>query len=269
MELPEIEAIARSLDARLRRRNLKGLRAKREGVLRGISRQRLLAALAGKAVKRVGRLGRYAVICFEGGLALAFQLGSGSVVNLLAAEKAPPNLSLRLDFGDVSLALRGKGESGRVQLVKERDLDSLPGARHSGLDPLSPDCSWPAFSLALAKQKGKIKERLLGGSLVYGLGGIYCDEALFRARIQPGRKVERTSLDERKDLYHSIRDLTTCAVEGYGLMELRPRDSEGWSYPFPICVYRRRNATCTKCKTKIKSVKLGGRHAYYCPYCQK
>ncbi len=269
MELPEIEAIARTLNAKLCRGNVKGIRLASETLLRGMSKKRLLDELAGKSLKRVERIARYVVMCFEGGNALVFHLASGSQLFLYLGEKAPGSLPVRLNFGDTTLALRSQGESSYLVLIKEREIEELPVSRQGGLDPLGREYSWPAFSLALAKQKGRIKEKLLSGGLVFGLGSIYCDEALFRARIHPGRKVEKTSLDERKDLFHCIRDLTTEAVEAYGILSLAPNQKESWTFPFPLYVYRRRNAACLKCKTKIKGVKLGRQYAYYCSYCQK
>jgi formamidopyrimidine-DNA glycosylase len=269
MELPEIEAIARTVNARLCRKSIMGLRLAREGTLRGVSRKRLMDELGGQSLRRVERRGRYVVMSFEGVDALALYLASGSQVFFYADSKPPASLAMRLELGKSILAVQSQGESSYLLLVKQRNLDSLPGVGQSGLDPLGVDYSWPAFSLDLMKHKGRIKERLLSGSLVYGLGGIYCDEALFRARIHPGRKIERTSLDERKDLYHCIRDLTAEAVEAYGVLSMAPEDKESWKYPFPLYVYRRRNAPCLKCKTKIKGVKLGRQYAYYCSYCQK
>ncbi len=269
MELPEIEAIARTLNAKLCRRNVKGIRLASKILLRGASGKHLLDELSGKSLKRVERFARYIVMCFEGGNALALYLASGGQMLLYLGEKAPASLSARLDFGNIILALRSQGGSSYLILIKEREIEELPVSRSGGLDPLGRDYSWPAFSFALAKQKGRIKERLLSGGLVFGLGSLYCDEALFRARIDPGRKIERTSLDERKDLFHCIRDLTTEAVEAYGILELAPKQKMSWTFPFPLYVYRRRSAACLKCKTKIKGIKLGRQYAYYCPYCQK
>jgi len=269
MELPEIEAVSRSLAGRLRNQVLRNFTLKRQ-VLRGdTTSARLQELLVEKTVKDVSRHGRHLALHFDGEWVLTIYLSSGSEIFLGPADQTPGDKGTRLFMSETVLTIKGRGATRSVELVKKWELDEFAPARYNTLDPLSSVCSWPAFSLSLVNQRGRIKELLLKGIPVFGLGGIYSDEALFRAKISPGNMVKKISLNEMKELYHCIRDLTADAVEAYGALDLYLTASGKWEYPFTIYTYRRKGSACLKCKTKIKSLKVGDRITYYCPFCQK
>jgi len=267
-ELPEVETIARGLDARLRGRVITGVDVRWH---RTVAKASLpIDSLAGDAIARVGRLGKFVAIALRSGRTLAIHLrmtGRLRVVRageLVEHERFALHLAggERLAFGDARkfgrVRLLGAGTDAAVQL----DV---------GIDALSTALDAAAFGALLARRSTPIKALLLDQRRIGGVGNIYACEALFRARIRPKRRSGRLTAKQRLRLLKSLRAVLEKAIELRGSSVDDYVDSEGLPGSFQkiLRVYGRAGLPCRRCRTPIKRIVLAQRATFFCPACQQ
>ena len=151
---------------------------------------------------------------------------------------------------------------GKLAVMREFD----PG----GIEPL--DLSFEQFVPLFRKRKTPIKSALLNQQLLRGVGNIYADEALFRARVRPRRRAASLTRDELKRLYDSVRQVLTEAIAagGSSVDDYVNADGEPGMFQLQHRVYGREGERCLRCrKHTIKRVVIAGRSSHYCPQCQK
>jgi len=170
---------------------------------------------------------------------------------------------VRLDFAaDGCLAYSNKRMIGRVGLVD--DEDDFIAAEKLGPDAVDPRFDLAAFKTAVLASKRDVKSVLMDQEIVAGVGNIYSDEILFRARINPAACIRQLSPDDIKRLYRSMREvLKTAAARGAGSEQFTERMPKGALLP-----ERKSGGHCPRCGSPLKSFKVGGRTAYCCPRCQ-
>src|SRR2546430_9581274 len=153
---------------------------------------------------------------------------------------------------------------GRLSVVR-----SSNGFAASGLEPL--DVGFELFVGLFRKRKTPIKSALLNQQLLSGVGNIYADESLFRARIRPRRRAASLSREDLRRLYLAVREVLTEAIElgGSSVSDYVDADGEEGFFQLQHRVYGREGEPCLVCKTAIKRVVIAGRSSHYCPKCQK
>ena len=128
------------------------------------------------------------------------------------------------------------------------------------------------FKEILGKTKRQVKVVLMDQSKMGGVGNIYANDALWDAKVHPGRAANSLSLSEQTQLFKSIEKVLKKGIEAGGASELAfvtPDGGEG-SYQKYFLAYGKQGALCTRCKKdRFKKIALGGRGTYYCPHCQK
>ncbi len=160
---------------------------------------------------------------------------------------------------------------GYLKLVRDDELNQVPELNAYGPEPLS-----KAFTLLLfyaAAQKGNkrtIKQMLMDPKVVAGIGNIYSDEILFHAKILPNRRVDTLDKKEIGAIYKQIRPVLKTAIKykGSSVGDFVRTDGAWGSMGKHHFVYGRKGQPCKHCGTIIKSIKLGGRTASFCPNCQ-
>jgi formamidopyrimidine-DNA glycosylase len=142
-----------------------------------------------------------------------------------------------------------------------------------GPEPLEKDFSITCLTRILQKSRRAIKTLLLDQKSIAGIGNIYSDEILFNAKIHPTRLANTLDEDGIKLLHRSIRKILKDAIDNRGTTaaDKRYRDGLGKVGKFQkkLKVYQRRGTPCFSCGTIIKSMRVGGRSASFCPHCQK
>jgi formamidopyrimidine-DNA glycosylase len=140
-----------------------------------------------------------------------------------------------------------------------------------GVEPLSDAFDVEDFHAALRKRNTSIKQVLLAGDVVVGVGNIYASEALFLAGIRPTLRASRISKPRAARLRDAIRDVLSRAVEkgGSTLRDFSNARGESGYFQLEAMVYDRAGEPCRVCGTPIKSIRQGQRATYYCPHCQK
>ena len=228
--------------------------------------------LLGQRIVSVRRRGKYLLIDLSDGLLLMHLGMSGSVsfgLNLPLAgrhdhfDMVTSLGTLRLHdprrFGAVVYA------SGEDDVVAQKLLSRL------GVEPLSEAFDAGLFHLALKTRKTAIKQVLLGGEAVVGVGNIYASEVLFLAGIRPTTKALHISKPRAARLHRAIREVLTQAVAkgGSTLRDFSNADGEAGHFQLEAMVYNRAGLPCRVCAAPIKSLRQGQRSTFYCANCQK
>lgn len=268
-ELPEVEYLARQL-----REALIGSRIMRVEVfwpraVSGITPEELIARLAGRRVLAVGRRAKYLVLTLDNGESLVIHRRMSGNLRLARADETVPYTRVLFTLSNGRrLAFTDPRKFGRVTVVAPEELPALFG--RLGPEPLDAEFTPDVLAERLARRQRSIKTSLLDQSVVAGLGNIYADEALFRARIHPLRLAASLTPDEIVALHVGIQQTLQSGIEHGGTTFGRHRDlyDEPGSNLEHIEVYRRTGQPCPRCGAAIVRIRIAQRSAHFCPHCQ-
>jgi formamidopyrimidine-DNA glycosylase len=263
-ELPEVETIVRGLRRVLPGSTFTGVRVGWERMVQG-SPLDVVRELPGQRIETVNRRGKYLVFSLATGNHLLIHLKmAGRLYMCTTGEPADPydRVTFMLS-GCRELRFRDPRKFGRVCLTG--DIDAQLG--HLGPEPLEDSFSDTEFLARFNGRRGVIKLLLLDQTFIAGVGNIYADEALFRARIRPLRRVGMLCEDERRRLHGAVRDVLMAAIRDGGA-DLGDAVYPAGEFQNSFCVHRREGQPCLQCGTAIERIKIGQRSAYFCPRCQ-
>jgi len=265
-ELPEVETIARGLDPLVRGRVIEKseIRWNRTVDARSLP----LETLRHDSIESVGRIGKFVAIRLRSGRTLTIHLRmTGRLTVVKSGTEVPyERLSLTFDDGD-KLSFADARKFGRARLVAELSSDALG----VGIDALAKSLDAAAFANIVRKRKTPVKTLLLDQKRIAGVGNIYANEALFKARIRPRRPAGKLSARERSLLLAALRRVLLRAIDSRGSSVDDYVDAEGLPGDFQkkLDVYGRAGLPCRRCRTPIKRIVLGQRGTFYCPACQR
>ena len=229
-------------------------------------------SLLGKKVLTVRRRGKYLLVDFDHGL-LILHLGmSGSLrfESGLTPHGVHDHFDLVTSRG--TLRLHDPRRFGAVVYAESGDDPSATKLLGKlGVEPLSDNFDVTAFYSGLKDRRAPIKQVLLSGKLVVGVGNIYASESLFLAGIRPTTRAVKLSRPRVKRLHQAIRDVLLRAVStgGSTLRDFSSADGESGHFQLEAMVYGRDGLPCRVCATAIKVIRQGQRASFYCPVCQK
>lgn len=222
--------------------------------------------LEGDRVLAVERRGKYLLLRLESGLALVVHLRmtGGFHWNPVTHERAV----LELDDGS-RLAFRDVRRFGTWLVLEDADLDSYL-ARKNGPEPLGRRFTARWLGAQLARRRAPVKAVLLDQHVVAGLGNIYADEALWRARVNPLRPAISLDAEEVSRVTRAIRAALRMGIarQGSTLRDYATPDGASGSMQEEFRVYGRDGLPCPRCRTTITKTRVGGRGTWYCPRCQ-
>lgn len=272
-ELPEVETIVRGVAPRLIGRTLHNPRLLKRDVLRGVSARRLLGTLRDNRISEVTRRAKHVVITLETGERMVIQPRmTGALIvydrRLTREEMRYVVLQAGLDR-QASVVYRDVRRLGTISLMDESAWEAYTGA--IGPEPLTEQFDRRAFVNRLQGTRQAIKKALMDQRRIAGIGNIYANEALFRARIDPSRSTERLSDLDMKRLYRAVRHVLRQAVRAGGTTVRDYRNGTGGkgSYQRTLLVYGRGGAPCSRCRTQlITTHDIDGRATTFCWRCQ-
>jgi formamidopyrimidine-DNA glycosylase len=268
-ELPEVEVTRRSFVDRIASAQILALHMGKP--LRwplGVPAQ----SLVGRQIWGVRRRGKYLLLDLDQGLLLVHLGMSGSLNFAPTQPESGPHDHMDLVTDRGVLRLHDPRRFGAVVWAPGEDspqAQKLLG--RLGVEPLSAQFDVAAFALALKKRHSPIKQVLLAGDEVVGVGNIYASEALFMAGIRPTTKASRLSKPRVARLHAAIVQVLTRAVEqgGSSLKDFVNAEGHTGYFQLEAAVYGRAGEPCRVCATPIKSMLQGQRTTFYCPTCQK
>ena len=268
-ELPEVEVTRQSFANRIAGAVIRELRLGKP--LRwplGVAPQNL----CGQHVLRVRRRGKYLLLDLDEGL-LLLHLGMSGSLNFAPQQPAPgphDHMDLLTDRG--TLRLHDPRRFGAVVWAPaEHSAQAQKLLGHLGVEPLDGGFEAGAFHQALRQRSASIKQVLLAGDIVVGVGNIYASEALFMAGIRPTLAANKTSRSRAERLHAAIIDVLSRAVRqgGSSLRDFVSAEGKTGYFQLEAAVYGRTGQPCRVCGTPIRSIVQGQRTTFYCPTCQK
>jgi len=185
----------------------------------------------------------------------------------------PKNRFLHLIFwldSGKQLALSDLRKFAKVELWDKGDLKESKEFKSLGPEPLEKSFTFEKFKKVLPK-KGKIKQILMDQAVIAGIGNIYSDEILWRAKVHPFKDVSNLGKEELKKIYQAMKEVLPKAIKlgGESFSDFRRLSGEKGYFDKERKVYRREGEKCYLCQTIVKRIKLAGRSAHFCPKCQK
>jgi formamidopyrimidine-DNA glycosylase len=270
-ELPEVETIRTRLEPALTGRTLERVLINDPRLTRPEPPDAVAAALEGERIRTVGRRGKYLVLEFESGRHLLIHLRmTGNVQHPAPGVDDPYRRAVvRLDDGS-DVAYRDVRRFGTWELLEPGELDDFFATRRLGGEPLDRRFTTKALAAALANRRAPVKAALLDQRAAAGVGNIYADEALWRARIHPLRPAGSLAPEEVAELRKAVRDALRMGIASQGatLRDYRGPDGRRGRMQDRFRVYGRAGEPCFRCGTPIEKIRAGGRGTWYCPTCQ-
>ena len=282
-ELPEVETVARGLAKRVAGDTIEAvwLGSKPEPLKSPASE--IVATLESKRISNVRRVGKHIVIDLENGGRSSprrkTKLADKSVRPTQAQWIIHLGMTGRMlvcqpdDEVEKHTHAIAKLRSGReLRFVDPRRFGRLSvthGFQAPGSEPLEVELE--RFVALFHGRKTPIKSALLNQKLLSGVGNIYADESLFRAKIRPKWRASSLSKEDLRRLYLAVQGVLKEAIKlgGSSISDYVDADGEEGFFQLQHRVYGREGEPCLVCKTPIKRIVIGGRSSHYCPHCQK
>ena len=265
-ELPEVETIRAQLAPRLEGRTLTRVEILDPRLTRPHDLFEVAEELEGDVVRAVERRGKYLLLRLESGLGLLVHLRMTGSFGF--APVTHERAVIELDDGG-RLAYRDVRRFGTWLVLEEADLEPYLTTKN-GPEPLGSRFTSAWLATRLARRRAPLKAVLLDQRVVAGLGNIYADEALWRARLSPLRPASGLTSDDVSRLQRAIRAAlrTGIARQGSTLSTYAKPDGSRGSMQDEFRVYGRDGLPCPRCGTTIAKTRVGGRGTWYCPRCQ-
>ena len=258
-ELPEVETFKRYLDSTSFRQRIIAVEVRDAYVLKGVSARELVRRLEGRRFENSRRHGKHLFVRANSDLWLRLHFGmTGSLEYLKHGEVAPKTARVIFHFAtDCRLAFDDQRKFGEIGVVE--DVDEFLQTRDIGPDAL--ELSFSQFKAVVRNHRGAVKAILLNQRLIAGIGNLYADEILFRARLHPATQAAKLS---DKDLRRLFR--ATCYVLGKAIALKTDfnRLPKSW-----LITHREKHGKCPRCGRLLKSATIGGRTSWFCVHCQK
>jgi formamidopyrimidine-DNA glycosylase len=241
-------------------------------MLPNTSEEMLSQVLIGDRVASVGRKGKYLTLEFSNGpLLVIHRKMSGNVLLTLPSAPIEKHTHLAVKFShDVELRLVDPRKFSRVYLFVEFPDALQFFAERLGLDPIE-ELTLADLRRLLKSRRGRVKSVLLDQRTFPGVGNLYCDEALWRARIHPLRSADSLSRAETARLFASLQGVLLEAIDRRGTSFSDYRDADGVPGEFQnhLSSYGREGLPCYRCGRLIQKIVVGMRGTHFCPKCQR
>lgn len=270
-ELPEVECVVRGLWPRVTGKIIRQVTVKLARIIKGDPRD-LAGSLRGCRFREVRRRGKLIIMDLSGGLSLLVHLGMTGQLLYLPTElpqEKHTHLIFQLADGKHQLRYRDQRQFGWIQLGESNSLNRHPHIAQLGPEPL--EISPEEFVQRIGARHRQIKPLLLDQTALAGLGNIYTDEALYRARIHPLKRASDLSTAKLKGLHQAIQEVLQEAISCSGSTVEQFRGVNGKSGDFQrfLRVYEHQGESCVRCGKLIKKIRVGSRGTHICPRCQR
>jgi formamidopyrimidine-DNA glycosylase len=285
-ELPEVETVCRQLEPELEGRRVESLQILDPRWCRPASPSELETALSGRTIEGLGRRGKYLLLALDGGQTLVMHLRmTGNLVLVEGEDKLDPSAGMRLYEGERSTSerhLRARfvlddgrevwftdpRRFGEAFLVDDAGLEAR--FERLGIEPLSGEFTPAALGEIAAGRTAPLKSFLLDQQGIAGVGNIYADEALFRARLHPLSPAGSMKVEHLESLRDAVVAALAAGIDGGGASIDDYRDGRGerGRMQDEFLVHTREGRPCPRCGGTIARIVVSGRSTYFCPSCQ-
>ncbi len=268
-ELPEVETTRRGIQPHIQGKVVTQVII-RQPRLRWPIPQELPKLLKRRKLLEIKRRGKYLLLRFSNGH-LLLHLGMSGNLRVLPADSMPNKHDhFDLVFGAQCLRLHDPRRFGAV-LWTDQNIEQHPLLEKLGPEPLSDKFSGEHLYQLSRPRRIPVKQFIMDGKVVVGVGNIYANEALFKAGILPTRPCNGISRKRYMRLARAIREILKRAIENGGttLQDFVQADGNPGYFAQQLQVYGKEGEACPNCNTRIQQVTLGQRSSYYCKRCQR
>ena len=275
-ELPEVEVTRLGISSHLQGRSISAVKVL-DGRLRWPVPKNLPKILFGQKVLSINRRGKYLLIEMGTGYLLIHLGMTGTLRVLPVSEPLKTHDRVIFEFGKLSLRLYDPRKFGAVlwHPKSQGPIENNALLLKLGIEPFSPEFSGDLGAEILYQSSRKrsiaVKQFLLAGQVVVGVGNIYCSESLFEAGIHPAKPAGKLTRPQCSRLASAVRLILKRAIDagGSSLKDFVNSDGDPGHFMVQTKVYDRKDLPCKVCKTPIKQMVQGQRSTYFCPVCQK
>ena len=275
-ELPEVEVTRLGIAPHLQGQAVTAVQIL-DGRLRWPVPKNLSKLLLGQKVKDIRRRGKYLLIVFATGHLLIHLGMTGSLRILPLKEPLKLHDRVILEFGGLSLRLHDPRKFGAVlwHPASKGPIEKNLLLQKLGVEPFSQEFEGELGAELLYQSSRNrsvaVKQFLLAGQAVVGVGNIYCSESLFKAGIHPTKPAGKLTRPQCARLAEAVRFILKKAIAagGSSLKDFVNSDGDPGHFMVQTKVYDRKEQPCKVCKTPIKQIVQGQRSTYFCPTCQK
>ena len=275
-ELPEVEVTRLGIAPHLEGRKVSAVKVI-DGRLRWPVPASLSKSLPGQKVHAIERRGKYLLFEMDTGYLLIHLGMTGTLRVLPSSDPLKIHDRVTLEFGKLSLRLHDPRKFGAVlwHPKSKGPIETFTLLQKLGVEPFSPEFEGELGAEILYQTSRKrsiaVKQFLLAGQAVVGVGNIYCSESLFEAGIHPAKAAGKLTRPQCSRLAMAVRSILKKAIAagGSSLKDFVNSDGDPGHFMVQTKVYDRKGLPCKVCKTPIHQIVQGQRSTYFCPQCQK
>jgi formamidopyrimidine-DNA glycosylase len=268
-ELPEVETIRRYLAPHVEGRTLRRLDIHDARWSLPLAPRELSAAVEGRRIDALGRRGKYLVWELEDEAYLLLHLRMTGTL-LLDPPERPLHTRVTFHLGTGRLLFVDPRRFGTGELALGHEALDAFFVTRLGVEPFGEAFTGEHLHALAARCRAPIKAMLLDQKRIAGVGNIYADEALFRARIHPLRRADRLNRKQTAALRDAVVETLTLGIESKGATIDDFRDPEGVSGSFQdrFLIHLREGEPCVRCGRPVRKLRAAGRGTYVCESCQ-
>jgi len=269
-ELPEIVIIAEQMNKELAGKKVANIEARQPKNL-NVPVKQFEKAIKGKTVRNVSSKGKWLFVKLDPAYSLLLNLGMGAeLLHFKKGSELPENYHFKLIFSDGTGFTAHFWWFGYVHLVPEKASSGHKMTVRLGMSAIDEALTLERFKSMVAGKKTAVKSFLLDQKNLAGIGNVYVQDILFKARLHPSRKLSSLSEKETTALFSAIRDVLNRSIKLHGAAF--ERDFYGNKGEFTaehFLVGYKTGKPCPKCGEKIVKARTGNTASYICPACQK
>lgn len=269
-ELPEIVVKTRQMNRAIIGKRIAGIEARQPKNL-NVPIVYFAKTVKGKTIVNVSARGKCFFIKLNSAHYLLINLGmNADILYFSPKQKLPEKYQFKLTFADKSGFTIQFQWFGYIHLIHEKDLKRHKLTGKLGISPIEKEFTLGRFKESLGKRKARIKSFLLDQKNVAGIGNVYIQDILFKAKLHPNRLISSLSEREISYLYKAINEVLNYSIQLGGLAY--EKDFYGQNGKLTVekfLVGYKPGKPCPECKTPIEKIKTGSTSTYICPKCQK
>lgn len=272
-ELPEVETVKEVLNQTVKGQKIKEIDVRYEPMIKNMNLDEFKSKLINQTIQGVSRRGKYLIFHFDDYHLLSHLRMEGKYFYVDSNFELNPHVHVifTLENGN-RLLYQDTRKFGTYHLYdKAEDLETTAPFQVLGLEPFAKEFTKDYVKQKIQNKKKPIKSLLLDQTVVCGLGNIYVDEVLYRARLHPLTSSSELTDKDIENVVKYTQEVLARAIELGGTTIRTFSSSHGVSGTFQneLLVHQRKGEHCFECQTLIEKIKVGGRGTYFCPTCQK
>jgi formamidopyrimidine-DNA glycosylase len=271
-ELPEVETVRRRLAPILTGRSVVAARITDPRLTAPRSPGDVAESLVGRRITTLGRRGKYLLVEFHDAATLVIHLRMTGVVYAASEPLSPPHERARIDLdAGVTVVYTDQRRFGTWQLFDDPPTRDVYLAKRLGVEPLDALFGAATLRRGFVDRRAPVKALLLDQRVVAGVGNIYADEALFRARIHPSTPAGTLPVAACRRLADALREVLLVAIDAQGasIRDFRTPTGGYGSMQERFMVFDRAGQACPRCGATIVKCRIAQRGTHLCPRCQR